>query len=146
MTHLHIPVTDAHHLTLVHFHRTLTSDEGKIVLEGVEALAEVYAGMPVNAWWGFNDLMVGPRSNIFASGVEFETGLIPEFRARLVAGFTSRGLPVSQDYAEWVPHITNPPRNITTWTFIRHRGVVQLVQKPHVVDIAFPAAQAQSAA
>jgi hypothetical protein len=140
VTHLQIPVTAEHHITLVHFHRALTKGEAETVLNGVEALGQVYAGLPVNAWWGFNDLMVGPANNVPASGVEFETDLLPEFRKRLVAGLITRGLPVSQDYAEWMPHITNPPRTIPPWTFIRHKGVVQLVQKPHPpIDVPFPA-------
>lgn len=139
MSHLEIPVTDQHHITLAHFHRTLNAEEGAVVIEGVEALAQVYAGLPINAWWGFNDMMVGPRNNIPASGVEFETDLIPEFRQRLVNGLGARGLPISRDYGEWLPHITNPPKTIPTWTYIRHKGIVRLVQKPHIIDIPFPA-------
>lgn len=140
MTHLELPIGKEHHLTLVHFSRPLTAEEGAIVIEGVEALAGVYAGCEVNLWWGFNDLMVGPRNNIPASGIEFETGLIPEFRARLEAGLGSRGLPISRDFAEWTPHVTNPPKTIPPWTYNRHKGHVVLVQKPHRVEIPFPAA------
>ncbi len=139
MTHIEIPITDHHHLTLVHFERTLDAAQGQIVLEGLEALAEAYRGAEVNMWWGFNDLRVGPMNNIPASSVEFETDLVPEFRRRLVAGLKGRGLPVSEAYAGWLPHITNPPTNITTWSYVRHRGVVTLVQKPHRVDGPFPA-------
>lgn len=138
MTHIEIPIGQANHLTLVHFSRHLTAEEGKIVVEGIEFLAEVYKGAEVNLWWGFNDLMVGPRQNILASGVEFETNLIPEFQARLEAGLAKRGLPISRDYATWTPHITNPPTTLTPWTFAPHKGVVTLVQKPHRVDVPFP--------
>lgn len=139
MTHIEIPVGDSHHLTLVHFDRPLTAEEGAIVVEGIEALAEAYKGAEVNMWWGFNDMMVGPYNNVPASGVEFETDLMPQFQHRLTRGLLARKLPVSQNYAQWTPHITNPPRNIPTWTFIRHGGVVTLVQKPHRVDVPFPA-------
>lgn len=139
MSHIEIPVTDTHHLTLVHFSRTLSTEEGQVVLDGLDALAKVYRGAEVNMWWGFNDMMVGPANNVPASGVEFETDLIPQFQRRLTDGLIRHGLPVSQNYAGWTPHITNPPKTIPTWTYIRHRGIVRLIQKPHIIDVPFPA-------
>jgi len=125
--HVELPIEEAFHITLVHFPRALTGDEGAIVLRGMEHVGK--RGIDLELRW-LTEEMFGRYKKVKARTVEDYYDTLHKMRADLVSGLKHFGIPISEDYGEWVPHITNPPHDAIPWQRIIHHPKLVLVQKP----------------
>lgn len=127
MGHVELPIEEAYHITLVHFPRALTGEEGATVLRGMKHVGK--RGIDLELHW-LDVQMFGRYKKVRASAIEDFHDTLHKMREELAAGLKHFGIPISQDYGEWVPHITNPPVDATPWQLIGHHPKLVLVQKP----------------
>jgi len=134
MTHIEIPLQDGKHLTVVHFPRHLSGEEGATVLRGLEKFAK--RGIEFEFFWG-DQAFVGPRKNVPARLVEDGNGVFTEVRKQLIAGLDAFHIPYSNDYSGYLMHVTNATPGVIPWKLVPHRPMFVLSQKPHRIEVPF---------